>query len=100
VPLPTGITNRFGYDIEFDSGAKYQDLTIDFEAIAEHLYALHQSAATAGVGMSRVIFDRRRAPPCGFRGALQGAMRSNYASASTDRYWEDGERKWEEQLLA
>jgi penicillin-insensitive murein DD-endopeptidase len=25
VPLPTGITNRFGYDIEFDSGAKYQD---------------------------------------------------------------------------
>jgi penicillin-insensitive murein DD-endopeptidase len=62
VPLPTGITNKFGYDIEFDSRAKYQDLTIDFEAIAEHLYALHQSSAAAGVGISRVIFDRDYLP--------------------------------------
>jgi penicillin-insensitive murein endopeptidase len=62
VPLPTGVTNKFGYDIEFDSDATYQDLTIDFEAIAEHLYALHQSSAAADVGISRVIFDRSYLP--------------------------------------
>jgi penicillin-insensitive murein endopeptidase len=62
VPLPTGITNKFGYDIEFDSQARYEDLTIDFEAIAEHLYALHQASAAAGIGISRVIFDRSYLP--------------------------------------
>lgn len=62
VPLPTGVTNKFGYDIEFDSRARYQDLTIDFEAIAEHLYALHQSSAAVGVSISRVIFDRSYLP--------------------------------------
>jgi penicillin-insensitive murein endopeptidase len=62
VPLPTGITNKFGYDIEFDSQATYEDLTIDFEAIAEHLHALHQASAAAGIGISRVIFDRDYLP--------------------------------------
>jgi penicillin-insensitive murein endopeptidase len=57
VPLPTRITNKFGYDIEFDSDAKYEGLTIDFEAIADHLYALHQSSAATGIAISRVIFD-------------------------------------------
>ncbi len=62
VPLPTGITNKFGYDIEFDSDARYRDLTIDFEAIAEHLYALHRSSTAAEVSISRVIFDHSYLP--------------------------------------
>jgi penicillin-insensitive murein DD-endopeptidase len=62
VPLPTGITNKFGYDIEFDSQARYEDLTIDFEAIAERLYALHQASSAAGIDISRVIFDRDYLP--------------------------------------
>lgn len=60
--LPTGITNKFGYDIEFDSKARYQDLTIDFESIAEHLIALQESSAAAGIGISRVIFERSYLP--------------------------------------
>jgi penicillin-insensitive murein DD-endopeptidase len=57
VPLPTSALNKFGYSIEFDRTAHYKDLTIDFEAIADHLYALHQAARHNGVGISRVIFD-------------------------------------------
>jgi len=57
VPLPTGVTNKFGYSIEFDGAAAYNDLTIDFEAIAEHLYAVHTAAQKNGVGLARVIFE-------------------------------------------
>lgn len=57
VPLPTGVTNKFGYDIEFDKNARYDGLSIDFEAIAEHLYALHGAARQNGVGVARVIFE-------------------------------------------
>ncbi len=57
VALPSAMTNQFGYGIEFDSRARFDGLTIDFEAIAEHLYALHQAARTAGIGVKRVIFD-------------------------------------------
>jgi penicillin-insensitive murein endopeptidase len=57
VPLPTGVMTRFGYDIEFDANARYKEFSIDFEAMAEHLYQLHQSAKVRGVGFSLVIFD-------------------------------------------
>lgn len=57
VPLPTGLTNKFGYGIEFDAAARYNGLGIDFEAIAEHLYAIHTAAQQNGVGVSRVIFE-------------------------------------------
>ena len=59
VPLPTGLVNRFGYDIEFDTDGKYMNYTIDFEAIAEHLYHLHVAAQARGIGLDRVIFDPR-----------------------------------------
>ncbi|MFL6620441.1 MAG: penicillin-insensitive murein endopeptidase, partial [Povalibacter sp.] len=59
VALPTGATNKFGYGIEFDADAKYEGLAIDFEAIAEHLYALHRSAQENGVGIARVIFEKK-----------------------------------------
>jgi penicillin-insensitive murein endopeptidase len=38
VTLPTSIPNRLGYDIEFDKDAKYGEYSIDFAAMAEHLY--------------------------------------------------------------
>jgi penicillin-insensitive murein endopeptidase len=57
VPLPTGITNRLGYGIEFDKDAKYREYNIDFAAMAEHLYQLHVAAKAKGAGISLVIFD-------------------------------------------
>jgi penicillin-insensitive murein endopeptidase len=62
VPLPTSTLTRFGYDIEFDSSAKYGEYTIDFNATAEHLYHLHQAAKAQGVGIALVIFDTQYLP--------------------------------------
>jgi penicillin-insensitive murein endopeptidase len=62
VPLPTNVLNEFGYGIEFDANGRYEDLTIDFNAIGEHLYALVEAATVAQVGMSRVIFDKAYIP--------------------------------------
>jgi len=56
-PLPTGLTNRFGYDIEFDANAKYAEYAIDFPALAEHLHQLHVAAKARGFGLALVIFD-------------------------------------------
>jgi penicillin-insensitive murein endopeptidase len=57
VALPSSVWNKFGYDIEFDSNGRFEELSIDFEAIAEHLYALHLAAKAKDVGLDRVIFD-------------------------------------------
>lgn len=57
VALPSGAWNKFGYSIEFDSRGRFEELSIDFEAIAEHLYALHSAAKAKGMGVERVIFD-------------------------------------------
>lgn len=57
VPLPTGVTNRFGYDIEFDKNGRFDEYTIDFVALAEHLYQLHVAAKARGVGIALVILD-------------------------------------------
>lgn len=58
VPLPTPITQRFGYDIEFDKDARHDEYRIDFEAMAEHLYQLDAAAKEEGAGIALVIFDR------------------------------------------
>lgn len=57
VPLPASMLNQWGYDIEFDTGGRHDGLTIDAEAIAEHLYQLHRAAQSRGVDIWRVIFD-------------------------------------------
>jgi penicillin-insensitive murein DD-endopeptidase len=57
VALPTNIANKFGYGIEFDSRAKFRDYTIDFDAIAEHLYALDIAAKKLEAPIKLVIFD-------------------------------------------
>jgi penicillin-insensitive murein endopeptidase len=75
VVLPTGLSNRFGYDIEFDANAKYADYTIDFAAIAEHLYQLHIAAKAHGAGIALVIFD----PP--FHAKLFATPRGAYLKA-------------------
>ncbi len=57
VPLPTSVTNKFGYDINFDREGRFDGLSIDFEAVAEHLMALHKSAVANGIDLALVIFD-------------------------------------------
>lgn len=57
VPLPTSVFTRYGYDVEFDDHARYGEYTIDFPALAEHLYQLHLAARAKGVGIKLVIFD-------------------------------------------
>lgn len=57
VPLPTGIMNRLGYDVEFDDHAQHKEYSIDFEAMADHLYALDQAAKAQGSGIALVIFE-------------------------------------------
>lgn len=62
VPLPTNISDKFGYDIEFDQDARYGEYIIDFDALAEHLYQLNVAAKEAGSGLSLVIFDDQYLP--------------------------------------
>ena len=57
VPRPTGITNRYGYDIDFNANGRYAEYSIDFPAVAEHLYQLHLAAKARGAGIALVIFD-------------------------------------------
>lgn len=57
VPLPTGLGNRWGYEIEFDGQARHGGYAIDFPALAEHLYQLHVAAQARGIGISLVIFE-------------------------------------------
>jgi penicillin-insensitive murein DD-endopeptidase len=57
VALPTGMTQRFGYDIEFNSEGRYQGFSIDFAAMAEHLFDLDAAAKARGASISLVIFD-------------------------------------------
>jgi penicillin-insensitive murein endopeptidase len=62
VPLPASPFNKFGYGIEFDGAGRYEDLVIDFPAIAEHLYQLDVAARARGTGLALVIFDERYLP--------------------------------------
>jgi penicillin-insensitive murein DD-endopeptidase len=57
VPLPTSAFNKYGYDIEFTSDGRFGELTIDFEAIAAHIWELDKAAKTRGIKLRRVIFD-------------------------------------------
>lgn len=57
VPLPSTPLNKFGYDVEFDRNAQFGDLSIDFEALAEHLHQLSRAARARKVGIARVILD-------------------------------------------
>jgi penicillin-insensitive murein endopeptidase len=62
VHLPTHPFNKFGYNIEFDAQGRYEEYTIDYEAMAAHLVALHQAAERHGARVWRVIFDPQLQP--------------------------------------
>ncbi len=62
VHLPTHPFNKFGYNIEFDKMGRYEEYSIDYEAMSAHIVALHKSAKEAGVGIRRVIFDPKLKP--------------------------------------
>lgn len=62
VPLPTNILNMWGYDLEFDSVGRLDDLIIDAETMAEHIYQLHRISEKHGIGIRRVIFDPQLQP--------------------------------------
>ncbi|NVK89265.1 MAG: penicillin-insensitive murein endopeptidase [Gammaproteobacteria bacterium] len=63
VHLPTHFANRFGYDIELSANGEYQGLTIDYEALAAHIVALHRQARAKGYDLWRVIFAPKLQPP-------------------------------------
>lgn len=62
VPLPTYPWNKFGYNIELDAQGNYEDLSIDYDALAAHLVALHRAAKSRGHNIWRVIFDPKLQP--------------------------------------
>lgn len=57
VSLPTGAFNKYGYAIEFSQDGRYENYSIDFEAMAAHLFALKRAADIRGIGIKWVIFD-------------------------------------------
>lgn len=89
VPLSTHLFNTWGYDLEFDERGRLDDLTIDYEAMAAHIAALHRAAVARGVGIRRVIFDpelqpflRRTAAWSDLKSDLDGVVQ-----LSTRRSW-------------
>lgn len=57
VPLPLDATNKWGYDIAFDAAGRFGEFTIDFDAIAEHLFHLSEAAKARKIGIRVVILD-------------------------------------------
>jgi hypothetical protein len=62
VHLPTNPLTKFGYNIEFNSSGEYKKYTIDYEAMAAHIVALHKESKRQGHDLWRVIFDPELQP--------------------------------------
>ena len=62
VHLPTNPFNKLGYSIEFDSNGNYDELKIDYEALAAHIVSLHKESVSQGYDIWRVIFDPKLQP--------------------------------------
>lgn len=62
VALPTNPLNKWGYGLEFDAEGRLDDLAIDFEAIAEHIYHLREASLRHRVDIWRVILDPHLQP--------------------------------------
>jgi len=60
--LPTNPFNKFGYNIEFDASGKFEEFTIDYDALAAHIVELDKEAKKQGFGLWRVIFDPELQP--------------------------------------
>ena len=85
VHLPTHLFNRLGYDLEFDHQGRLQQWTIDFEALAAHLVALHQAATAQGRDLQRVIFDPKLQPQ--LLATKHGDYLSKYLRLSKRQAW-------------
>lgn len=57
VRLPIRPFNKFGYGIDFDAEGKFENFTIDFEAIGEHLFQLDAAAKKSHNSIALVILD-------------------------------------------
>ena len=62
VALPTSISNKFGYDIEFDPQARFDGLAIDFEALGVFLHEVRTVSKLQKIDISLVIFDPQYLP--------------------------------------
>lgn len=62
VRLPASAMNKYGYAWEFDAAGKADGLTIDYEALGEHLVQLERAGKQMKTPISRIIFDPRLMP--------------------------------------
>ena len=85
VKLPSGVLNKWGYDLEFGSNGRLGDLRIDFDAIAEHIYQLDVIAREHGIGIWRVIFDPQLQPQ--LRNSPRWPYLEQNVQFSTKRSW-------------
>ena len=85
VAIPTSILNKWGYDLEFDDNGKLDDLRIDFDALAEHIFQLHQAAKKNGVDLWRVIFAPELQPQ--LKGSTRWPYLEKHIEFSTKRSW-------------
>lgn len=59
VLIPATMQNKFGYGLEFDASGSLDDLQIDFDAMAEHLYQLAEAAKKRQVKIKTVILQKQ-----------------------------------------
>lgn len=85
VHLPTNLFNKFGYNIEFDKSDRYDNFTIDYEALAAHIFMLDKSAKELGYGIWRVIFDPNLQPK--LFNTKYGSYLKNNIQFSKKRTW-------------
>ncbi len=85
VPLPSNALNKYGYDIEFDDNGRYEQLTIDFDSIAEHLHALHTAAQENGASVARVIIEPKYIPK--LHKTKHGAFIKQHIKFMSGRAW-------------
>lgn len=62
VHFSTTPLNKFGYDVEFNENGRFEEYTIDYEALAAHIVILHKEAKLQGYDLWRVIFDPKLQP--------------------------------------
>ena len=85
VALPTSVWNKWGYDFEFDNDGQLDDLRIDFDALAEHIYQLHRAAKSEGVDIWRVILAPELQPH--LRGSNRWSYLEKHIEFSKKRSW-------------
>lgn len=85
VPLATSPLNKFGYSIEFDEKGVWKEQEIDFDAMAAHIRAVHETATALGVEIWRVIFDPKLQSY--LLDAPDGAYISEHIQLSKKRSW-------------